>query len=305
MKTHRYPSDPAKITPIDLERHGSCQHYANTERTGFVTTLQLGGKTCQISSQQRMLLLFVEGTATSYFFSGEKPVRQTGSYMVVVDRETTICIHTYQRARISYFFFDKPVKLCECFSLSRLKPYVPSMMVHTIMPLLLPVKLALDAMVKYAEDGLSCSNITESKFAEVLFAMSAYYHPEDLGRFLAPLLSQEVSFKEFVLKNFNDVSTVQELADLSKMPLRLFNKMFMDTFEMTPYQWILQQRGELIKQRLLDPKVSFADIIKEFKFSSPSHFTVYSRKQFGMTPSALRRQLLQEGRPVRSRKTQK
>ncbi|MDO4789941.1 MAG: helix-turn-helix domain-containing protein, partial [Porphyromonas sp.] len=62
------------------------------------------------------------------------------------------------------------------------------------------------------------------------------------------------------------------------------------------YQWMLEQKGEVIKERLARREIPFTDIIKEFGFSSPSHFTVYCRKQFGETPSRLRKQLMREAR---------
>jgi AraC-like DNA-binding protein len=78
------------------------------------------------------------------------------------------------------------------------------------------------------------------------------------------------------------------------MSARSFNRKFNDYFCDSPYSWILKQKARHIKTRLADTKISFSDIIREYGFSSPAHFTTYCKKQFGQNPSKLRKQLMVE-----------
>jgi AraC-like DNA-binding protein len=92
------------------------------------------------------------------------------------------------------------------------------------------------------------------------------------------------------------VKTVEELAQMCKISVRSFNRKFKEAFGDSPYSWMLKQKSRVIKKRLADEKTSLKMIVKEYGFSSQAHLTVYCKKQFGETPSRLRKQLLLEAR---------
>ncbi|MCC8144815.1 MAG: helix-turn-helix domain-containing protein [Tannerellaceae bacterium] len=54
---------------------------------------------------------------------------------------------------------------------------------------------------------------------------------------------------------------------------------------------MLKQKAVHIKNKLANPQITISDIIKEYSFSSPAHFTTYCKKQFGENPSKLRKEL--------------
>ena len=85
-------------------------------------------------------------------------------------------------------------------------------------------------------------------------------------------LRKEVDFKEFVIMNHFRAKSVQDLADMRRIDIRKFNKLFKETFNVPPYTWMLDRKAEMIEERLADPTVPFKDIMEEFRFSSPSHF---------------------------------
>jgi AraC-like DNA-binding protein len=57
---------------------------------------------------------------------------------------------------------------------------------------------------------------------------------------------------------------------------------------------MLKQKSRHIRTRLANGRTTFGEIIKEYGFSSPAHFTTYCKKQFGQSPSKLRKQLMLE-----------
>lgn len=53
-------------------------------------------------------------------------------------------------------------------------------------------------------------------------------------------------------------------------------------------QWMQEKKAEQVRAMIINPEISFQEIVAEFGFSSPSHFTSYCRRLFGVPPSQLR-----------------
>ena len=279
--------------PYNIERHLSCRNYAQASKSIFATKSYPKGGEHTVKTAGQMALVFVEGKASRYTLNDEAPVRQSSSFVMLLDKDSKLNVNFYQAGRISSFRFRKLSRLCECYPITRLRASAPTQMVCRTLPINEPLQMALDSMVRYGEDSLRCCVVTESKLSEIFFVISAYYREDDLAGFLAPLLRKEIDFKDFVIRNYTKVNTVQELAELRQVSIRVFTRQFKESFGMPPYQWMLRQKGGAITRRLIDPNVSFSDIVKEFGFSSASHLTIYTRRQFDMTPTELRRRLLQ------------
>lgn len=281
------------MEPVNIERHFECKHYAQTNKCEFKTGMHSKDEKFVLHTAERMTMLFVEGGAVSLTLGDGTQIRKDQDFTLFLDKNSEITFKFYQNCRVSYMSFDKPTRLCDRYEVSKLKPYAPS--IYQVVPLELntALQMALKLMVTYHEDELYCGLVTETKLREFFFILSAYYTPEVLAMYFTPLLREEVDFKEFVLSNYQRVSTVIELAALRGMPVRAFNKLFRDTFDMPPYQWMLLQKGKAIEKRLGQKNIPFSDIIEEFGFSSASHFTVYCRRQFGMTPSQKRKEIIE------------
>ncbi|MDO5035982.1 MAG: AraC family transcriptional regulator [Porphyromonas sp.] len=211
-------------------------------------------------------------------------------FMMFLENGRKVTFEVGRKSRISTLTFDRLAQLCPSFSIYQLKTYAPETMGTATLDILEPIKDLVACMVRYTEDGLCCAELVESKLAEVLFVISAYYEPSEIGALFAPLLRREVDFKEFVQLNFLHVDRVKELADLRGVTLRAFNDEFKATFGTSPYSWMQERKAEMIEERLKDD-VPFKEIIQEFRFSSPSHFTVFSKKHYGTTPSQHKHEL--------------
>lgn len=284
------------MKPFNLESHLSCKYFVQDYKCIFNTSELSPGETKTLCDTGLMLLVFIENGSIRYAINGRAETKSTEDSMLFIDKGDTLKIRaTKSPVRISFFKFNKPTKLCENYSLTRLRLHVPDKMTYPLLPIGEEIHCALSSMIKYFNDGLRCGHILEYKLREIFFILSAYYSPDVLGKFMAPALKEEVSFKEFIMNNHDKVSTVQELAEMRNMSLRVFNKIFKDTFDTPPYQWMLAQKSKIIERKLAQKEIPFSDIIQEFNFSSPSHFTVYCRRQFGMPPSQKRRELIEQG----------
>lgn len=279
---------------VDIHRHEHCNHYACEEFPFYTQELQRDEQ-LNLDSGDYFMFIFVEGKSVSYTLGDDGETHRKGEpFFLFLNVHKQIHLYAGQKAQISTFSFAKPIQLCDSYSISNLKAHAPVEMTFITLDIKEPLQMCLDSVKYLAADKLRCKDILAMKLKEIFFLISAYYEPDDIGRLLAPLLQREVDFKEFVIHNFLRVSTVQELADLRGQSLRQFKKDFQEAFNTPPYTWMLQEKAKFIDERLSDPTVQFSEIIEDFGFSSPSHFTVFCRRQFNMTPTQRRKMLIKD-----------
>lgn len=290
------------MKPVNIERHLVCECYAGNDPESVYTEIIVpANESTEVQSGDKMLLAFVDSNDARYSISTGEPgctpeINETRNapFGMLVESHHLLNIHLGDGGRLQIFRFERLTHLCTGYSFNNLRKYAPSTMTHRTIEIYEPLKYALMSIRSYFNDGLKCREMMSAKLNEIFFILSGYYKPEILGELLAPLLRKEIDFKEFVMYNHFRVKSVQELADMRGIDIRKFNKQFKDTFNEPPYGWMLNKKAEMIEERLADPTVPFKDIMEEFQFSSPSHFTVFCRRQFNRTPSQHRRELVRD-----------
>ena len=296
---------PYLSEPQNLSRHLEC-HFYTGDQCPFRSKLYNNGEEMAQETGDLFMFVFAEGPSSVEIYKDGSPEVYAAEehdepYFFFLGAGMQVLVKSKRDGlRVSTFTFDKPSKLCNSYSINQLKPFAPSEHKFVTFPIHEALDRTVDGIVKLYEALLRCGNILAMKLQEIFFIISAYYRSEDLGQLLAPLLRKEIDFKEFVHQNFLRCDTVQDLADLRGMNLRQFKKEFTETFNTPPYTWMLKQKAKYIDERLADPTVPFSEIVEDFRFSSPSHFTVFCRRQFNMTPTQRRRMLTREEQQKRA-----
>lgn len=293
--THTEERKIRSMEPVNINRHFTCDCYANTDEQGAFVSITLDpNEALELNSMDKLLLVFVQSNDARYSITGDIHATHNSPFGMLMDTNTELKIMLGDGGMLQIFKFEHLTHLCSGFSFNNIRTYAPNEMVHRTIEIYEPLKLVLESMQYYYDDHLRCSEIMEQKLKEVFFVISGYYKPEVIGELLAPLLRREVDFKEFVITNHFKARSVQELAEMRGISIRNFNKTFKETFNMPPYAWMLEEKAKMIEERLSDPTISFQEIMEEFQFSSPSHFTVFCKRQFGKTPTQRRRELIRE-----------
>lgn len=284
------------MNPVNIERHYQCPHYTEgANENGMYRYLKIEPKEkLEVKTTEEMALVFVNSYDTLYTIGAEVNETRNSPFGVFLDNDKTLNLTIMDGGTVAIFRFMRLNELCNNYSISNLKSFAPVSMVHRTLEIYEPLRNVLNSIEYYYLDGLMCQGMMEWKLKEILWVIGAYYKPEIIGEIFAPLLRREVDFKEFVYQNHAHAKSVQELADMRGISIRTFNKVFKDTFNTPPYTWMLEQKAILIEERLADPTVSFQEIMEEFRFSSPSHFTVFCRRQYGKTPTQHRRELIRK-----------
>lgn len=87
----------------------------------------------------------------------------------------------------------------------------------------------------------------------------------------------------------HDLSVV-ELAHAAGFSRTQFSRLFKNTFDCTPYQFVLSARLRRARDLLAGSGLSLAEVAQETGFSSQSHLSSTLQRSDGVTPGSLRRQ---------------
>ncbi len=93
---------------------------------------------------------------------------------------------------------------------------------------------------------------------------------------------------EFLADSLDSKISLQEMADLARLPVRTFVKAFNDAFHTTPHQYLLDQRIIRAKTLLCTTSLPITEISTTTGFSSPSHLATTFKKRVGVTPNQYR-----------------
>lgn len=96
---------------------------------------------------------------------------------------------------------------------------------------------------------------------------------------------------EYINENLENELTVAELASVLEMSPYHFTRLFKQSTDFTPHQYVMNCRIERAKMLLAEKKLSIVEIGDYVGFRSPSHFIALFRKFTSMTPKAYRDQL--------------
>jgi AraC-like DNA-binding protein len=145
-------------------------------------------------------------------------------------------------------------------------------------------------------DGVQIKTAKEKATISVLHAPSAFAACEAFRRF-ADLVSQQMAsaFSQREHKIVLAVTRVveergpaqiaiQELADAVHLSCGHLSRVFRKTTGTTLEQYLIQQRVELAKRALLDPRLNVAEVAERCGFCNPAYFASVFKKHVKCTP---------------------
>lgn len=93
---------------------------------------------------------------------------------------------------------------------------------------------------------------------------------------------------DYIDASLDENITLAQLAAIAGMSPHYFSELFKLSTGRAPHTYVLMQRIERAKQKLLDPKRSIIDVGLDAGFQNPSHFARMFRKVEGTSPSTYR-----------------
>lgn len=147
----------------------------------------------------------------------------------------------------------------------------------------------MSSVESYITDETHDLPIWHLKHKELIWWFTRYFQTDELRSFFHPMTDEKVPFKSLVLTHYRKANNTEELATLCGYGLSTFRRLFKQEFEVPAYQWLIGKRAENIRYKLSQSYVPFTDIIDEFNFSSPQHFSSFCKQYLGDAPGNLRK----------------
>ena len=272
-----------------LQEHLRCFNYEASDRPLIEKVSLKKEDKWNMSSLDNKIIFIVDGKIR--FSYGEYSNREiTSNKIVLLPSGNNFKSEILEDSFIFVFRLRMKVQLCDIYSLDKLeqegKKDIKDLYFLEINK---KVSLFLKSLEMYIDDGLKCFYFYQSKLTEFFFIFRAYYQKNDLLNFFQPLLSSDISFSDFVIKNHRNVKNVKEFAELANYSLSGFQKRFKKVFGVSSYQWMKEQRSKSIFHEINNSDKTFKEISNDYGFSSPSHFNDFCKAHFGSTPGEIRK----------------
>jgi len=272
-----------------LDEHRVCGNYITDYHVGFKNCQIKEGEFCVPADKDHNCLFFlIAGRVNLFYESQNYNLKKDTVWFIPMSSDYKIYATTDATFVVNYF--DKPIDFCERTALEDLAMLLDKKSHSSMLRINKPLKKFLSSLVFYLNEGIFCKHFHEIKQKELFFILRYFYTKREVAGLFAPIISKNLDFKNVILANYLNASSVKELAQICNYSLSSFNRTFKKNFQENPYIWLQNQKTKYIAGRLSDKNIPLGQIIDEFRFSSPSHFTLFCKKHFNLTPSQFRKQ---------------
>lgn len=271
-----------------IQEHRSCRNYLEKVENGF--------KYIEFSHEEVILekeiswnyLLFVlEGECTSIVISLENVCFRLTVWCYSPKR-LWLEIKVIAGTRLLSLSFDVPLNVCDKFILQSLTGLCRKLDYNfQSLAIRYPLPPYLEIVTYCLTNKMDCGHFHTLLQQELFFLLRGFYLKEELALLFHPIISAELTFKDFVIGNYFKVSNVNDLISLSNMCKSSFYCKFKEVFGMTAKQWLLKQRNTHILNKVMTSETTVGELMEEFRFESQAHFTHYCKQHFNCTPREL------------------
>lgn len=280
------------MTLLYKAEHTRCFNYEKSSSPIVEKKLLQNNQRWNIESIMNKMIYVAEGEC-EFSYNQYRNKIVSAKQMIVIPAGATIAVDTKKSSKIYTLRLDDIKNLCECFSLDMLLQEESEDDEHTDNLFRLE---ANDRIIAFFEqwgvlidDALLCKYFLKLKTKELFYLLRAFHTKDDLLKFFYPVLSNDMTFSDFVLRNHFKVKTVNELADMANYSLSGFQKRFKKVFGVSAYNWMKEEKLKSVFHEINNTPHTFKEISSKFGFSSPSHFNDFCKTNFGYTPGILRK----------------
>lgn len=271
-----------------INEHLSCGNYLSDINIGFLYIEPTERIIIERESVSRNYLFLVtkgEISITCNLF--ENRVISQGE-MILISRSSKFRWEANTSSAILILGFDIPQNPCDKLnfqSLYNLRDEIE----YDFQPIPIrhPITAFNDLLIYLLKNGMNCSHLHLLKQQELFLLLRGFYSKEELATLFYPIIGRDVDFKEFVLKNFQNVNNINGLIELSCMSKSSFFTKFKETFGITAKQWLLKQKEQIIVYESSKPGNAIKDIMAACGFDSPAMFNQFCKHHFHCTPKEL------------------
>lgn len=262
----------------------TCSSYKNDDSVCFKHIKSAGGIISDDWKSDGIQWIFVlSGTLEVKTKDKEITLEAGDMFLLPVGKYAVISI---EESELIFFTSDRPTEYCVTM-LAELFENVREVEERFVkLKIVNPLDKFLSLLMVYMDSGVDCKYLFEGKQHELFMVIRACYTEEELVSFLYPLtLRKDSDQRKLIIDNCSKAKNIQELATLCGYSVGGFKRLFKEIFNEPIYRWMQQQKVNSLKIRLREKDVNLKELIDEYGFSSPAHFTKFCKQWLGMVPT--------------------
>lgn len=280
--------------------HKTCSNFRADIGTGFHLQQFKPGETLTlILPQCSHLLFFRTGSVTlncnEYMGRTFRP-----GEMIFIPSGATFSGNAQEDVEWINFAFHTPMSGCDKFKLQALRPLCDKIDYQfQALPVRSPLTLFLDLLTYCLRAGMSCMHLHALKHQEIFLYINGFYTKQEVATLFYPIIGKSLSFREMMIELASEAVTVTDLVERSHMSRRTFQRKFLEEFNEPAKKWLQKRQSVRIMNSLMDPENTLKDIMYNCGFSSFSSFNQFCQKNFGGSPSEIRKKIAPAENPAK------
>lgn len=272
-----------------LNRHATCPHYIGNRPIGFSLTDALAGEHKQLDTRFSAMVFVLRGKLSlhgQFFGTLEVPANQM--FVMPAGIPHDMYFEEDTKGLQLYFIGDKLNFCSRIFTEQYAKEDDAKPGLLSTLAMKPTLRKFVELMCSYIRDGLLCCSIHKLKQDELAAVLQAYYSPDVLVPFLAPLQLANNEFFDRVLAMAQDYLTIEQMAERLNMSRSTFIRQFDGFFKEPPSKWLARVKMTDLFRALRQSDVPLVQIADRFKFASQQSMSAFCKSKFGYSPMQVR-----------------
>lgn len=274
----------------NLNKHRQCPNYIGSKAIGFALLTGMCGDRVGDILPVPVMIFVISGkiklcyqkNVETVVNAGEMITAVFGNESYVTVMEDTVCMRLYVQGD----GLDFCHRIVNSNLLQKFGEQVGEQ--GKVLSMIPEIQAIIRQMTGYIVDGLLCCNVHAMKQQELAAVLQAYYRPEDLLPFIAPIYDPNARFYNDVMKLVDDYLPVKEMATRLNMSYPSFVRHFRKVFKETPLEWQSKHRMKRLTDMLRKTAQTEQEIADELKFSTVQNMRVFCKSRCGQTPAQVR-----------------
>ena len=274
----------------NLNKHRQCPNYIGSKAIGFALITGMCGDRVGDILPVPVMIFVISGkiklcyqkNVETVVNAGEMVTAVFGNESYVTAMEDTVCMRLYVQGD----GLDFCHRIVNSNLLQKFGEQVGEQ--GKVLSMIPEIQAIIRQMTGYIADGLLCCNVHAMKQQELAAVLQAYYRPEDLLPFIAPIYDPNARFYNDVMKLVDDYLPVKEMAARLNMSYPSFVRHFRKVFKETPLEWQSKHRMKRLTDMLRQTAHTEQEIADELKFSTVQNMRVFCKSRCGQTPAQVR-----------------
>ena len=274
----------------NLNKHRQCPNYIGSKAIGFALITGMCGDRVGDILPVPVMIFVISGKIKLCYQKNVETVVNAGEMITAVfgnesyatAMEDTVCMRLYVQGD----GLDFCHRIVNSNLLQRFGEQVGEQ--GKVLSMIPEIQAIIRQMTGYITDGLLCCNVHAMKQQELAAVLQAYYRPEDLLPFIAPIYDPNARFYNDVMKLADDYLPVKEMAARLNMSYPSFVRHFRKVFKETPLEWQSKHRMKRLTDMLRQTAHTEQEIADELKFSTVQNMRVFCKSRCGQTPAQVR-----------------